>query len=319
MMRANYNSTEDFVADESFQDFCLGRDERSTNYWEKYISENPDKKALIDESLLFVTMLSLDPPIPIEQNSISSNDRNQSKSGDLYKTIGVTIISVLLFVFIYYLFFPKPIDNRIPIAQHSNTENLHITLSDSTLVDLRKGSTLTYMSNWASSENREVWLKGQAYFDVAKSKNLKFTVHLDQGIISVLGTKFLVKSTDQELTILLEEGSVEYAIDNEKYTLSPGDKLNYNSESISIHRNNDPRTFDSWRLDKLTYKNTSLDQVITQINNSYDMEVILENPELGKRKITATVANTEPLLILEAIAAIYDIGITKEDNKIILK
>ena len=101
--------------------------------------------------------------------------------------------------------------------------------------------------------------------------------------------------------------------------MKPGDLLNFNEEGVSVEHQHTIRTFDSWRSGKLTFKNVSIEEVIATINNSYHLNVSLGNPRLKNRKITATVDQNDPLLLLNAIAAIYDIELIEQSDKVILK
>jgi len=98
-----------------------------------------------------------------------------------------------------------------------------------------------------------------------------------------------------------------------------GDVIKYDDQNINIQRSKNTRLYDSWRNAQMSFKNASLQSIINTINNSYELEVVLENTKLKERKITATVKQNDPRLLLKAISTIYDIQITEKDNKIILK
>jgi len=188
-------------------------------------------------------------------------------------------------------------------------------------INLRDGSSIRFAESWERADSREVWLDGEAFFDVKsmKKENKPFTVNLSKGIIHVLGTKFLVKSDTTSTFIALEEGLVNFEIDGTSYELQAGDVIKYDDQNINIQRSKNTRLYDSWRNAQMSFKNASLQSIINTINNSYELEVVLENTKLKERKITATVKQNDPRLLLKAISTIYDIQITEKDNKIILK
>jgi len=71
-----------------------------------------------------------------------------------------------------------------------NATVYNITLTDGTTVTINSGSTLKYLSNYSNKSNRKVFLKGEAFFDVAKNKKAPFTVNTTDMRIKVLGTRF---------------------------------------------------------------------------------------------------------------------------------
>ncbi|MBK8505327.1 MAG: FecR domain-containing protein [Saprospiraceae bacterium] len=101
---------------------------------------------------------------------------------------------------------------------HSDNESIYtagfgerqkIVLPDGSAVDLNANSSLRLGSQWVEGI-QEVWLEGEAYFEVEKnlSKGVKFTVHTNGPDVEVVGTHFNVDSRKEETRIYLEEGKV---------------------------------------------------------------------------------------------------------------
>ena len=90
----------------------------------------------------------------------------------------------------------------------------HLTLSDGTQVTLNGGSSLTYPAEF--SDNREVCLQGEGFFDVRKKMESPFIVHTKQFSAKVLGTRFSFKAydTDRQAVLTLERGSVQVLTDH---------------------------------------------------------------------------------------------------------
>ena len=107
-----------------------------------------------------------------------------------------------------------------------------VTLPDGSLVWLNSGSKLSYVSNF-SGKLREVYLNGEAYFEVTKNPARPFVVHTSGIDIKVLGTEFNVKAFDVEPTIeaTLIKGSIEVSkkddIHGNTVLLKPHEKLVY--------------------------------------------------------------------------------------------
>ena len=109
-----------------------------------------------------------------------------------------------------------------------------LTLSDGTRVWLNAETELKYPVAFVG-EGREVMLKGEAYFEVAKNVSRPFVVKTEQLDIKVLGTSFNMKSYPSETQqVTLVQGKVEVRVGNYSRKLQPGEQLNYSSEGPEI-------------------------------------------------------------------------------------
>ena len=306
-----YQTVEDFVADESFQNFVLEKNAIDTQKWKSFIKENPSKKSIIDEARFFIQLLT-------PQHKSAPPAKKSYKKFFYWFALAVCI-TTLAFVF-YQLSLPANVKEEPAVLHSAVNQNLSVVLPDESIVELRDGSSLIFIEDWSDQKIRKVKLKGEAFFDVKKDANQRpFEVEIENGVIEVLGTKFLARSEPQNHLVFLEEGKVSCHIDDRDFSIKPGDVLKVAGEKFTLEHNLDIRKYDSWRQKKLSFKNVSIEEVIQTINNSYDLNVSLGNSKLKERKITATVNENDPILLLEAIAGIYDIKIIKESNNLILK
>lgn len=307
-----FETVEDFIADESFQNFVLKQNDADVARWQAYIHLHPDQSKLISEAESFINLLS--PKHAMFEKPI------QSKNKKYFYLIGlVSCILVLLSVWFFGL--SANAKEQSLVTKFADSENLNIIFPDQTELELRKGSSIQYYQDWNTSSQRKIWLKGEAFFSVEKSKkgNQIFEVHLDHGLIRVLGTKFLVRSEQEDISVILEEGKVECLVNDQTIMMKPGDVLSSSKGIVSLEQSQKVRSYDSWRSGKLSFKNVSIEEVIHTINNSYPLKVTLGNQALKNRKITATVDQNDPLLLLHALAAIYNIELIEKENKVILK
>lgn len=103
------------------------------------------------------------------------------------------------------------------------------SLPDGSVIHLNEGSKIAY-SDAFNTHIREVWLTGEAFFDVAKNKDKPFIIHAGKVNIKVTGTSFNVRSyqDEQQVETSLIHGSIEVTTDDEpgkKYMLVPNQKL----------------------------------------------------------------------------------------------
>ena len=108
-------------------------------------------------------------------------------------------------------------------------------LPDSSKVWMKTGSNIRYAQNFGSQ--REVWLEGEALFDVTKGKKQHFIVHIPKAFIEVKGTSFQIKKNKYNKNeITLFEGEVEFNIQstNQCIAMNPLDKIIYDPETADI-------------------------------------------------------------------------------------
>lgn len=305
-MKREYKSPEDLAADESFQNYCQGSVVKDVKKWERWLKNHPQSKEVFEEARFLVLLFTPEKQVKTKHN------RNKI----LYRVLRIAGVFLIFISSVWVYNFLLQEDFAI-IKKTAENSNIELHLSDLTLVQLRKGSSIEYKESWENSKQREVWLTGEAFFDVTKSK--PFLVHLKNGTISVLGTKFLAKGDSLSSIVLLEEGKIVFETGSKTFEMNPGDRLEYNSSEVSVYTDSDIELYRYWMKSSLVFKNEPLKNVIEMINKSYDLKVELGNQKLGQRKITTTIDQNDPMLLLTAIAEIYGIELIEDEKKIILK
>ena len=156
----------------------------------------------------------------------------------------------------------------------------HLILSDSTKVWLNADSKLYYPVHFGKNK-REVSLKGEAYFEVAKDSTRPFIVSTEAIDIKVLGTCFNVNSyqDDGRVYTALVEGQVEVSSESECRVLRPGQMASMDTRksvpTIEVD-SCDTTILTAWKEGLFRFRNTSLTQILRQISRCYDVTVILE-------------------------------------------
>lgn len=97
-----------------------------------------------------------------------------------------------------------------------------VVLPDQSSIELQAGSFLSYAdSDWEN--NREVFLKGEAFFEVEKGE--KFDIKLKDGTVSILGTSFLIKEMEDSLEVVCFSGKVQVEAYGFREILEAGEKV----------------------------------------------------------------------------------------------
>jgi len=163
-----------------------------------------------------------------------------------------------------------------------------ITLSDGTHIWLNSGSQLSYPSKFISG-SREVFLSGEAFFDVKADPAKPFYVITHDIRIKVLGTSFNVSSYADDNTVqtVLLKGKVA-AGKNKLFAttidLIPGERLTYQKENENLTKDKvDINLYSSWVNGYLVFRNIPITEIYTKLERYYNRQISVED---GLEKIT---------------------------------
>jgi len=174
-----------------------------------------------------------------------------------------------------------------------------LKLSDGTIVSLNSGTNLRYPEQFGLNGNRDVYLTGEAFFEVAKDKMHPFIVHANHADIEVLGTTFNVSAYPENPTVnsTLIEGSIrmsEAANSTNVILLEPNQMATWqnNSKKLAV-KEVDPAFYVAWTKGELAFKDTPFSIIAKIIQRTYDVEIINENSDLAKQNFTGTIKISE--------------------------
>ncbi|MBG6128859.1 ferric-dicitrate binding protein FerR (iron transport regulator) [Aquimarina sp. EL_43] len=180
-----------------------------------------------------------------------------------------------------------------------------LTLSDGTKVWLNAASSLKFPQHFTSTkENRIVYLKGEAFFDVTKNKAQPFIVKTETIDVEVLGTQFNVSSYTEDATVktTLVEGAVVVNDQNEKTNslqLVPNDQAIFSKDKKVMHKQKvNTSLYTSWMDKKIILQNESFIDAFKRIERSYDVSITSHNNKLNNTRFTGEfdVENIEEIL-----------------------
>ncbi|WP_166922334.1 FecR family protein [Flavobacterium poyangense] len=200
--------------------------------------------------------------------------------------------SVVLLVGLSCFFYLSSQTSTIKEYATKPGEHTKITLSDGTQIWLNAGSLLKCPTEF-DGDTREVYLTGEAFFDVAKDKKHPFIIHTNKMDTKVLGTSFNVQAypnqTTQEVSVLTGRVNVKSTVTEENVYVTPGQKVVFKSKNSSLHAfSNIPMSSISlWRKNIIVFEDTPLPEVIATINRNYNIAVSVENKNLNNLKISA--------------------------------
>lgn len=205
-------------------------------------------------------------------------------------------------------------------------KKFEVQLSDGTVVHLNSGTALRYPVQFVKNKKREVYLTGEAYFDVSKDKAHPFTVNTQEMNVEVLGTKFNVDSYSNNSTtdVVLVEGKVslykQQKTNQNLIYLTPGLKGSTQKGQREIKTeqvNTDYYT--DWVKGSLVFKNASFDDIIKKLERCYNVTFVNKNKTLGKEIFNARFDNEPIEVVLKYFSDSYAIDYNIDRDKITIK
>lgn len=189
-------------------------------------------------------------------------------------------------------------------------KTFQLYLSDGSEVHLNAGTSLKYPVKFIEGEKRQVFLNGEAYFDVAEDKTHPFVVSADDLNIRVLGTEFNVSSypEEQDISTVLVEGSVSL-YDGDVYAeetaslLEPGYMAKYPKSNNEIaFEKVDVDLHVAWKEGKLIFLETPFREIVKKLERRYDVSIQNNYQELNNVQFTATFTDETFADVLEVFS-----------------
>ena len=202
-------------------------------------------------------------------------------------------------------------------------ERSQITLYDGTKVWLNSGTKFRYPVMF-SRDTRDVFIEGEAYFDVAKDLNHPFFVNAGQLKVKVLGTNFNVCAygEDNEFSTTLDEGSVNAVntTTGEGVKLIPGEQVILNRETNELNRLTvDTKLFTSWKDNMLKFEDAPFEEVIKKMERWYDVKITVDPSINTKERYTMTIKTESLREMLQLVARTTKINYEIKENTVLLK
>jgi ferric-dicitrate binding protein FerR (iron transport regulator) len=211
--------------------------------------------------------------------------------------------------------------NQIIIPYGKRSE---ITLADGTHIWLNSGSQLSYPSRFKTN-SRDVYLTGEAFFDVTADANKPFYVMTRDFKIKVLGTKFNVSSYSEDRTIqtVLLKGKVSAGKNKlfaETIDLYPGERLVYDKAGNNLAKEKvDVQLYTSWINGYLIFDNEPTTEVFKKLERYYNQRIIASgglggNTFSGKLDLKDNIKD-----VLDNISFASSVKATEENGSFIIK
>lgn len=331
--RNQYKEVEDFLADESFRLWM--KTQKDLDGWEEWTLEHPKRAKLVEEARLWLLAMNV-PEDNLSQEQINTalqatwmkieqkeqGNKMEQKVIQLWNTtwvrrVAVILVFGLLSLYAYNNFFTEKhysvydeivsnpdADGLLEQINNSNKPQI-VTLSDGSSVLLQPKSKLSYPKVFTGNE-RNVYLSGEAFFEISKNPKKPFFVHANEIVTKVVGTSFRIKAyqNQSDVEVLVRTGKVE--VNSEKanqkeIVLLPNQALRFVRKNQTFDKITDITLDKSISssvksIEQLSFEFTDIPvaQIFKTIEQAYSVEIDFPKQQLEKCHLTTSLSD-QPL------------------------
>ncbi len=338
----NISSNEKKALIDYFSDHLTAEDSAILNNWLEKSKENKLLFQQLSDIWQSANIVNYREKIDIDkawkeiQHQLNKNNSAQKRTGLNW----LKVAAIFVFAFIsggigHYFLSQKPepteptlqVEYVAPLGSRS-----FIKMPDGSKIWLNAGTTLTY-KNTFGIDNREVYLTGEAFFEIEKNPLIPFLVQTSDIIITALGTKFNIKAYDEEKTIetMLVEGSVKLEGNNFKLAeeiilkekekaifIKKEQKINLTEHSrqqkdnieeikpkseLKIITSVEPEPIISWKDERWIINNEKLISLSKKLERRYAVNFIFDNDLLKEYAFGGTLEDETLEQVLDAICS----------------
>lgn len=341
----------DFLADESFIKWAKNTGAAEGDLWQAILDAHPEKKYLAEiakniiragqyKDLSFAKSETHALWEQIRKDSFGKKSvheaipKKKNRGWNLMIRVAAVVVPLVAAVFFALFSHPDPIP--APQSQVEKLEKrtqkgqkLQITFTDGSRVKLNADSKLTYNRPFAE-DVREVYLEGEAFFDVAPNPERPFIVHTGNISTKVLGTSFNVRTYPEEDVVKVAVVTGKVMVDsktetkdqpaNQPILLKPSEMVTYDKKKLTAEvASTDIEKVTAWNNDILIFNNAGFSEVIGQLERWYGVEFKIERTTPVKKGFSGTFESQSLEYVLEGISYTSDFQYELQGNTVIIK
>ncbi len=319
-----------FLNDASFKEWVKKGCDKTDSKWGRWEPQNLHEKRAMEMAILIEQGVAFQPSrVPLEKVE-SELDKLQHaiEEAKLRKKSKIRRIKILRIAAAVLLLLISSFGINHYVTRSSiveiNSEYgqlINHPLVDGSHIVLNANSKLRYNKR----KPREIWLDGEAYFEVAKKDKSKerFYVHTKDLTIEVLGTTFNVNSRYEDTEVYLVEGEVKLEFhdpDNDPVLMSPGETINYSKHIAGppTSKLSSEKIETSWKDGVLVFEDITLKEVLKELNSIYGVSISVENPEMNDDIFNAPIPIKDLDLALVVLEKMSEKKLIKKGETLIL-
>ena len=336
-------SVEELIQDEFFIESINRPNPASVTFWEEFLQDYSDRRETIQAAGSLIRDLKFKTDAPEEGakarvwNAVIGEEHEGAPVIHLGGTKSrwkwaAAIAAGIVLISMAWWFSREAQVNTTIRTQYAELKQ--IILPDSSVVTLNTNSSLKYSQDgWKEGRPREVWLEGEAFFDVKHlhrdgrpmKESDRFIVHAGEMNIEVLGTSFNVIDRSSIARVVLQTGRVRVDFKNaatNSVDMEPGELVKFNRESKQVTKEKtDTSSQLLWKQRKIMLDNTTIRELVSTLENNFGYQIEVDQPELLDRQLSGTgiISLEDEETLFKALEVILNVEITRTNNTLLIK
>lgn len=335
-------SVSEFIKDEYFHKWLLDSDPACDEFWNRWIADDEDRIRVVNEAKNILLSISfVEEKLPISEKELvwegisdvigKPNKKKNVNWHSIAATVAFILISTAAFLFY----------NSYQSNDHSNSgivyiekrtsegQKYTIRLMDGTLVKLNSGSKIRFPEKF-ESDSREVYLEGEAFFEVTKDTSRPFTV-ISGGIeTKVLGTSFNISAYPERENIDVAVVTGKVTVRNTSFQavgaakeimhLTPNKMASFSRTRGDLKKS----TFVneevlSWKDNIIYFKDADFSDIQLTLEKWYGVRFILEKKIIMKKDFSGRFDNKPLSVVLDGLSYVMNFDYSIDKSTVTIK
>ncbi|MEJ1237324.1 FecR domain-containing protein [Chryseolinea sp. T2] len=228
-------------------------------------------------------------------------EESLKRSRPLWLKIAATVTILAISSFFVWSVVLSPSEIEYAVASTISGQRTTIQLADGSTVHLNASSSLRYPIQ-LNDDTREVFLEGEAFFEVSRDPSKPFIVHTDAVATEVLGTSFNINADSATVAVTVATGKVRVSDHLKQEILLPNEHLDIVRHSGEMNRSHvELGVALAWMNNTIVFDDVALDDAARKLERWYGVKIVLESSRLSHCRITGTYRGESLRHVLEAI------------------
>ncbi|MVM28539.1 DUF4974 domain-containing protein [Spirosoma sp. HMF4905] len=347
-------NAEDLAADDYFKEWISSPTPETEAFWKEFLRDYPERYYQVEEARRLVTGLQVIQHTSAESETVDTIWDRIENTLEESRTIPIThwlnwqrawkiAASIILILGIGFLVLQQTGKTQFTVQKITQTADewvetvneasqiMQVQLADGSRVDLQKESKLRYRTDLAGAQ-REVYLTGEAFFDVTKNPKKPFIVYANGLITKVLGTSFRIKALADAptVTVTVRTGRVSvypnqpsriHDPESKGMVLTPNQRVVFHRDAATFNKTliESPRLLISPKdVQAFTFDDASAAQVFGAIERAYGVNVIFDEEVMSHCTLTLSLNDEDLFQKLDVICKVLDAHYKLIDAQVVI-
>jgi len=236
-------------------------------------------------------------------------------------------VAAVLFPFLLMIGFGWYLNSRTSLFEGTTYAELYIPkgedgrviFQDGTEVFLNADTRIRYPERFGLLK-REVWIDGEAYFNVASNNRRPFVVHTQNTAVKVTGTSFNINSyrDSDKIRVVLDKGKVAFETEQSSYAMLPGQQIEYDkiTGKITLQNLMHPSNLSLWKNNVIFFYDTPLAEVMKVLERKFNVEFNVQDQDVLSYSYTITTKQSSIDSVMRELQKIAPVKFHLMDNQV---